>query len=64
MDTKKKELVGNYANAGRQWRPMGTRLSGLNGPRLSGSGGPRAYPYGIYGTWGATRVSCERRTDQ
>jgi hypothetical protein len=23
VDTKKKELVGNYANAGRQWRPHG-----------------------------------------
>jgi hypothetical protein len=22
VDTKKKELVGNYANAGRQWRPV------------------------------------------
>ena len=24
VDTKKKELVGNFANAGREWQPMGT----------------------------------------
>ena len=23
VDTKKKELVGNYKNAGREWRPQG-----------------------------------------
>jgi len=24
VDTKKKELVGNFKNAGREWRPKGT----------------------------------------
>src|SRR5712691_1446237 len=47
VDTKKKELVGNYANAGRQWRPV------RHAPRVQGHDFPspdvpRAYPYGIY----------------
>ena len=47
VDTKKKELVGNYANAGRQWRPidMAVRVKGHDFP---GPDVPRAYPYGIY----------------
>jgi hypothetical protein len=46
-DTKKKELVGNYANAGRQWRPRGQapRVQGHDFPTPDV---PRAYPYGIY----------------
>lgn len=47
VDTKKKELVGNYANAGRQWLPekKPTRVQGHDFPRPEV---PRAYPYGIY----------------
>jgi hypothetical protein len=47
VDTKKKELVGNYANAGRQWRGVGQapRVQGHDFPRPEV---PRAYPYGIY----------------
>lgn len=47
VDTKKKELVGNYANAGRQWRKakMPHRVQGHDFPD---STVPRAYPYGIY----------------
>jgi hypothetical protein len=47
VDTKKKELVGNYANAGRQWRPvdMAVRVQGHDFPSPDV---PRAYPYGIY----------------
>src|SRR3990172_6427041 len=47
VDTKKKELVGNYANAGRQWRPVrqAPRVQGHDFPRPEV---PRAYPYGIY----------------
>lgn len=47
VDTKKKELVGNYVNRGRQWR--NTRA-----PRtvqtydFPDASVPRAYPYGIY----------------
>jgi len=47
VDTKKKELVGDFANQGRQWRPIGTapRVQGHDFPSPSV---PRAYPYGIY----------------
>jgi hypothetical protein len=47
VDTKKKELVGNYANAGRQWRPVrqAPRVQGHDFPTPEV---PRAYPYGIY----------------
>lgn len=47
VDTKKKELIGNYANAGRQWRPtkQPRRVKGHDFPHPSV---PRAYPYGIY----------------
>ena len=47
VDTKKKELVGNYANAGRQWRPINTAVR-VNGHDFPGPDVPRAYPYGIY----------------
>lgn len=47
VDTKKKELVGNYANAGRQWRREGTAVH-VNGHDFPGPEVPRAYPYGIY----------------
>ncbi len=47
VDTKKKELVGNYANAGRQWRTAKMpRL--VQGHDFPGPTVPRAYPYGIY----------------
>ena len=47
VDTKKKELIGNYDNAGQQWRPAkGPRpVRGHDFPRPDV---PRAYPYGIY----------------
>jgi hypothetical protein len=47
VDTKKKELVGNYANAGRQWRLVrqAPRVQGHDFPHPDV---PRAYPYGIY----------------
>ena len=47
VDTKKKELVGNYANAGRQWlvekNPVKVQGHDFPGPDI-----PRAYPYGVY----------------
>jgi hypothetical protein len=47
VDTKKKELVGNFANAGRRWRPAKTpaRVQGHDFPDPTV---PRAYPYGLY----------------
>jgi len=47
VDTKKKELVGNYENKGRQWRRKGTAEK-VNGHDFPEPSVPRAYPYGIY----------------
>jgi hypothetical protein len=47
VDTKKKELVGNYENKGRQWRTKGQPRQ-VNGHDFPGPKVPRAYPYGIY----------------
>src|SRR5207244_8974372 len=47
VDTKKKELIGNYDNAGRQWlaakQPRKVQGHDFPSPAV-----PRAYPYGIY----------------
>jgi len=47
VDTKKKELIGNYDNAGQQWlatkQPIQVRGHDFPTPEV-----PRAYPYGIY----------------
>ena len=47
VDTKKKELIGNYENKGRQWRRRKNpkRVNGHDFPKPTV---PRAYPYGIY----------------
>ena len=47
VDTKKKELVGNYVNKGRQWRKCKSPdiVKGHDFPSPSV---PRAYPYGVY----------------
>lgn len=47
VDTKKKELVGNFENKGRQWRREKTP-DRVNGHDFPGPSVPRAYPYGIY----------------
>jgi len=47
VDTKKKELVGNYENAGRQWLPAKTPIK-VQGHDFPSPDVPRAYPYGIY----------------
>jgi len=47
VDTKKKELIGNYQNKGKQWLPKG-RAEPVNGHDFAGPDVPRAYPYGIY----------------
>jgi hypothetical protein len=47
VDTKKKELLGNYGNGGRQWRPTKKPVK-VNGHDFPSPDVPRAYPYGIY----------------
>jgi transposase len=46
-DTKKKELVGNYENKGRQWLKTKTAKK-VQGHDFPDPKVPRAYPYGIY----------------
>ena len=47
VDTKKKELVGNYKNNGRQWHRTG-ESSHVQGHDFPQPDVPRAFPYGIY----------------
>jgi hypothetical protein len=47
VDTKKKELVGNYANRGKQWLKTGAAPK-VNVHDFPGPSVPRAHPYGIY----------------
>jgi len=47
VDTKKKELVGNYENSGRQWLPAKHPVK-VNGHDFPHPDIPRAYPYGVY----------------
>jgi hypothetical protein len=47
VDTKKKELIGNYRNAGQQWRPA-KQPTTVRGHDFPTAAVPRAYPYGIY----------------
>jgi hypothetical protein len=47
VDTKKKELMGNYVNTGRQWRRSKEPVK-VNGHDFPSPDVPRAYPYGIY----------------
>ena len=53
VDTKKKELVGNYANAGRQWRPV-DRRPGCRGTTFRALTSRAPIRTGST-TWGATR---------
>lgn len=47
VDTKKKELVGDFKNGGREWRPRGqpvdVRVHDFQDPELG-----KAIPYGVY----------------
>jgi Rhodopirellula transposase DDE domain len=47
VDTKKKELIGNYVNGGQQWLPA-KRPVPVNGHDFPHLAVPRAFPYGIY----------------
>lgn len=47
VDTKKKEILGNYVNEGCQWRQAKNPVK-VNGHDFPDPALPRAYPYGIY----------------
>jgi len=47
VDTKKKELVGNFANGGREWAPAGEPLQVLDHDFPAWAEG-KAIPYGVY----------------
>jgi hypothetical protein len=47
VDTKKKELVGNFKNAGREWRPKGKPVE-VKVHDFPEAGRGKAIPYGVY----------------
>jgi transposase len=47
VDTKKKELVGNYKNAGKEWTTKGEPVE-VNGHDFPDKAVPKAVPYGVY----------------
>lgn len=47
VDTKKKELVGQYRNAGREWSPSGATTR-VNVHDFIDPATPKAIPYGVY----------------
>ena len=53
VDTKKKELVGDFKNAGRQYRLAGEPERGSVHDFMDKELG-KAIPYGIYGVWANT----------
>jgi hypothetical protein len=50
VDTKKKEIIGNYANGGREWQPKGepTRVNDHDFADRALGEFSKAVPYGIY----------------
>jgi transposase len=65
VDTKKKELAGEYKNAGREWQPQGepVKVKTHDFPGRQGPG--KAIPYGIYDTTANTgwvNVGCDHDT--
>jgi hypothetical protein len=66
VDTKKKELVGNYANSGAEWQPMScpdeVDTHDFPDPKV-----PKAVPYGVYDVGrdaGWVNVGCSHDTAQ
>src|SRR6266487_3125499 len=47
VDTKKKELIGEFKNAGRQWRPAGQPVA-TRTHDFPGDSAGKAIPYGVY----------------
>jgi transposase len=48
VDTKKKELLGQLPNAGREWRPKGQPIRVEDHSFFSDPKAPQAIPYGVY----------------
>lgn len=48
VDTKKKELVGQYKNGGREWAPTGEPVQVKTHDFLDRQGPGKAIPYGVY----------------
>ena len=48
VDTKKKELLGQFANGGREWRPAGDPVRVADHDFTARATGDRVAPYGIY----------------
>ena len=48
VDAKKKEMLGQLPNAGREWRPKGQPIRVEDHSFFTGPQGPQAIPYGIY----------------
>ena len=64
VDTKKKELVGEFSNAGRQWRPKG-QPAATRTHDFPDAGVGKAVPYGIYdltGNFGWVNVGTDHDT--
>jgi transposase len=64
VDTKKKELVGQYRNGGREWRPAGEPVQVNTHDFLDREAG-KAVPYGIYDVTadsGWVTVGCDHDT--
>jgi len=53
VDTKKKELIGEFKNTGRQWRPQGQPVA-TRTHDFPGDGVGKAIPYGVYDITGNT----------
>src|SRR5436190_4210533 len=47
VDTKKKELIGEFKNAGREWRPKG-QPAAVRTHDFPGDSAGKAIPYGVY----------------
>ena len=64
VDTKKKELVGNFKNSGREWQPKGTPVE-VKVHDFAGKDSPKVIPYGIYDIGkniGWVNVGCDHDT--
>lgn len=64
VDTKKKELIGQYKNGGREWRPKG-QPEEVNVYDFINSANGKAIPYGIYDVgrnFGWVNVGCDHDT--